>query len=336
MIIKDVNYDLAIQEWSHLLDSGALQNDQELIAKIYLAGVKAEKNMAYYLGVRFSDHQDLIVFNNLKIEHNGYTAQIDHLVLSRWSAYFIETKNVSHKLHINADGQWARVYGRKHKPFESPIEQSRRHESTLFNMLESRLPEFMGKILGFQKTFRKQIDVHHWVAIPYKATITGPGKKAIAEHLKYSDPIPQLIEDNHKKVKSSFVGAAIADLQSSDHEKRFAAFTKEEFKACCQIIIDSDISQTPLEQAHAFIDTLPAEAADIENTPDSDNNADALKQPQSTVDNHCEASTAKPTPRCPKCDKPMVLRTALRGANAGKQFYGCSSYPQCKGIINVD
>jgi restriction system protein len=34
---------------------------------------------------------------------------------------------------------------------------------------------------------------------------------------------------------------------------------------------------------------------------------------------------------CPLCGKPMVLRTAIRGANAGNQFWGCSAYPACKG-----
>lgn len=36
------------------------------------------------------------------------------------------------------------------------------------------------------------------------------------------------------------------------------------------------------------------------------------------------------TPDCPTCGRPMVLRTSRRGANAGNQFWGCSSYPTCK------
>jgi restriction system protein len=37
------------------------------------------------------------------------------------------------------------------------------------------------------------------------------------------------------------------------------------------------------------------------------------------------------TPSCPLCRKPMVIRTARRGTNAGSQFWGCSGYPACKG-----
>jgi restriction system protein len=41
-------------------------------------------------------------------------------------------------------------------------------------------------------------------------------------------------------------------------------------------------------------------------------------------------SDSNATPGCPACGKPMVLRTARRGANAGSQFWGCSGYPGCK------
>jgi len=35
-------------------------------------------------------------------------------------------------------------------------------------------------------------------------------------------------------------------------------------------------------------------------------------------------------PVCPKCGVPMVLRTAGRGEQAGRQFYGCPNYPKCR------
>ena len=41
-------------------------------------------------------------------------------------------------------------------------------------------------------------------------------------------------------------------------------------------------------------------------------------------------------PTCPDCQSSMVLRTARKGRNAGGQFWGCSNYPRCKGIVNLD
>ncbi len=44
---------------------------------------------------------------------------------------------------------------------------------------------------------------------------------------------------------------------------------------------------------------------------------------------------AQHIPECPQCGSLMVLRTAQSGNNAGKQFWGCTAYPKCKGIVRL-
>lgn len=39
------------------------------------------------------------------------------------------------------------------------------------------------------------------------------------------------------------------------------------------------------------------------------------------------------SPACPKCGGAMVRRAAKRGAHAGASFWGCTSYPGCRGIV---
>lgn len=39
---------------------------------------------------------------------------------------------------------------------------------------------------------------------------------------------------------------------------------------------------------------------------------------------------------CPRCGAALILRTAKKGANAGKQFYGCSAFPKCRYIKNIE
>lgn len=39
---------------------------------------------------------------------------------------------------------------------------------------------------------------------------------------------------------------------------------------------------------------------------------------------------------CPRCGGKLVLRKAKTGANAGKEFYGCSNYPKCRYIKNIE
>ncbi|MBI5269447.1 MAG: restriction endonuclease [Burkholderiales bacterium] len=38
---------------------------------------------------------------------------------------------------------------------------------------------------------------------------------------------------------------------------------------------------------------------------------------------------------CPVCAKPMVRRTAKRGAQAGRDFWGCTGYPDCRGTRSI-
>lgn len=53
------------------------------------------------------------------------------------------------------------------------------------------------------------------------------------------------------------------------------------------------------------------------------------------VSNETRESVEESSARCPKCGSEMVLRTAKRGDNQGGKFWGCSNYPECRGIVNV-
>ena len=37
-------------------------------------------------------------------------------------------------------------------------------------------------------------------------------------------------------------------------------------------------------------------------------------------------------PSCPKCRSPMVRRQVKAGDNAGREFWGCSTFPKCRGM----
>lgn len=59
-----------------------------------------------------------------------------------------------------------------------------------------------------------------------------------------------------------------------------------------------------------------------------------------------QAAAARPEPRsapaananqdCPKCGGAMIKRIAKQGANAGKAFWGCSNFPQCRGVVSIE
>ncbi|MCU0562575.1 MAG: four helix bundle suffix domain-containing protein [Desulfobacterales bacterium] len=54
-----------------------------------------------------------------------------------------------------------------------------------------------------------------------------------------------------------------------------------------------------------------------------------------SADRTDRADRPQPSPDCPKCGKPMALRTAQKGKNAGRQFWGCTGYPECKNVAEI-
>jgi four helix bundle suffix protein len=65
---------------------------------------------------------------------------------------------------------------------------------------------------------------------------------------------------------------------------------------------------------------MKARATESSETSDRSDKSDKSDQPNA--------------PACPKCGKPMRRRTARQGVNAGKAFWGCSGYPECKGTLS--
>ena len=41
------------------------------------------------------------------------------------------------------------------------------------------------------------------------------------------------------------------------------------------------------------------------------------------------------TPMCPSCGSSMAKRKARRGVNVGGEFWGCATYPACKGTLSI-
>ncbi|MBD5170739.1 MAG: hypothetical protein HDT07_01850 [Bacteroidales bacterium] len=41
-------------------------------------------------------------------------------------------------------------------------------------------------------------------------------------------------------------------------------------------------------------------------------------------------------PACPKCGKPMQRRMQKKGQFQGREFWGCSDYPNCNGLRHIN
>ena len=83
------------------------------------------------------DERDYRVFTDLILPVAGGTTQIDHLVLSRFGIFVIETKNLSGWIFGGANqAKWIQVQKRSKRSFQNPIRQNYSHVKAVQKILE--------------------------------------------------------------------------------------------------------------------------------------------------------------------------------------------------------
>ena len=273
MTIKLVDYQKRIKQINETLALQEVKKDSRLKKKLYgiRSGFEAEASMAYELDVHFKDQKDIVVLNDIKIEHNGFTAQIDHLVLTCYSAYFIETKESHKAIKVNQYLDWFR----DGKPIKSPISQSENHGKILFDLLENNIKHFMSKSFGIYHKLGTYTQ-YHYIAIGGNANIEGDGRKLIKDQLLKYDQITKNILNHHKKSSKKYL---IADLKDND---KFKTLDTKELKKMAEFILDNDISEDD-----------PLKAFNIE-------------APQASIQNN-EAACSNAR-KCDKCSNEMILK----------------------------
>ena len=194
--------------------------------------------------------------HNVTLQTPDGTTQIDHVFVSRFGIFVVETKNMQGWIfggeHL---AQWTQRIYKKSFKFQNPLRQNYKHVKALEALLDVP-PETIHSVVVFagNSTFKT----------PMPANVTKAG--GYIRYIK-SFQTPVLTE--------SQVEAAVSQIQSGRLE--------------------------PTRETHRqHVQQLKAR-----NKP----NAERL---------------------CPKCGSAMLKRTSKRGANTGKQFWGCSAFPRCR------
>ncbi|GAG76019.1 unnamed protein product, partial [marine sediment metagenome] len=105
--------------------------------KIYfnnILGWWAEKKVARFLSKLNPKKYKII--NNLMIETEGNTTQIDHLVISNYGIFIIESKNYYGWITGNDYGDWLLTIYRYKRKIINPIRQNYGHVQVLKNLLK--------------------------------------------------------------------------------------------------------------------------------------------------------------------------------------------------------
>jgi hypothetical protein len=111
----------------------------ELELKATMSGNSGEGSSAYYLDFAYKDSKNWAVIHDLRIEHSGRVAQIDHLLINRFlDIYVLESKNYFYGIKVTEHGEFLRYTGKAFQGIESPIEQNKRHMDLLQKTINDR------------------------------------------------------------------------------------------------------------------------------------------------------------------------------------------------------
>jgi hypothetical protein len=93
---------------------------------------------------------DYHLLNHITLKLKDGTTQIDHILISRFGVFVIETKNFSGWLFANANhATWTQVFIHKKFQFQNPIFQNMRHVEAVKNALDFLHPSTVKSVVVF-------------------------------------------------------------------------------------------------------------------------------------------------------------------------------------------
>jgi predicted RNA-binding Zn-ribbon protein involved in translation (DUF1610 family) len=202
------------------------------------------------------------LIKNVTLPTEDGTTQIDHIIVSKYGIFVVETKNMKGWIFGSpSQKKWTQKIYKHSNQFQNPLDQNYKHVKTIESLLG----------LNDQQ-------VHSVVVFVGDSTF----KTEMPENVTYGFGYIRFIKSKNQTVL-----------------------------------------------AKSKVDEIIRKIEEGRLTPSFETNKEHVEHVKHIV------SEKKMSNTCPKCGSPMVLREAKNGQNAGKQFWGCSKFPQCRSIVNV-
>lgn len=305
---------------------------------------------------------------------NGGSTQIDHVIVSVYGIFVIETKNYKGWIYgKETQRQWTQSFpnGSKYR-FQNPLRQNYLHIKTLADLLGLELSYFHS-IIAFigecELKTRDELPEHvltsgmvSYVKKKQDKILTEDEVKSIVEQIE-SNRFSKSWRTNrqHKaylkdKHKHSNPSKNTSNQPSSKADGQAVAKTTK--KPTPEPIVKETAKRAILKnrevqrwsgQTEIESSDLPVDSMNTQQTMIPHNIADKLfltpfeiveSEPQvdepATVELTDHTATVTQVPICPRCNGEMIKRVAKTGARQGQPFYGCHQFPKCRGVVNVN
>lgn len=371
MILKNKDPRTAdIAELNRLLALPLDQRQRSLVQqelRTLQAGEKNEENAAYFLDFHLKDSQNWVVIHDLRIEHRGKVAQIDHLVINRFLYTFVlESKSYCFGVKITPEGEFLRWDGKAYRGIESPVEQNNRHIFALEQSIKDRAlaPTRLGMTIP--------ISFQNVVLISPKARIDRAGTDNAASVIK-ADAFWTHAQKEVDKISIFEVGKIISSESLKEFGERLIRLHRPagSMNYMAKFGICEDLPRSPapknIVSSPPPSSCEPASAVTAEPRCDECavvveskvvafcrfnkskfNGKTLCRECQQKVGGNVESkdkeeriqstfdAASPPTPTCPACNAAMVKRQAKKGPNAGGWFWACTEFPKCRKVLPLE
>lgn len=263
--------------------------------------------MAFYLQREFRKSKALFLINDLRISHLEDTAQIDHLIVSQYGLFIIESKSVHGKVIVNEHDEWARTFNDKIEGMPSPVLQAQAQGRVIKELLIANKENLLGKMLfgRVQKGFN-YCPVFVYIAVSDSGVIE---RKTDVSELFKADKVAKEIAAKLKDLKRKD-----SILNSKIWEDMPWEMKVEEARTVADFLLSM---HRPLSRADSAVpESLPT----LEITP--------AEMPG-------KGFVPKVGAVCPQCEKHKLTRKSVARSNGTEtDFLACEGYPSaCKAIF---
>ena len=293
---------------------------------------------------------------------NGGSTQIDHVIVSKYGIFVIETKNYKGWIYgSEKQKQWTQAFpnGSKYK-FQNPLRQNYLHIKTLAELLELEMSYFHSMIAFIGECELKTRD--ELPAHVLKGGIVSYIKSKQDEILSDADIllIVEQVETNrfakswrtNRTHKAYLKDKHAPKVNKPDNkiilnqEQKPAEPNKQvkieapakQYEQWSGQVEQDDVLSMPFTSRNAVFMTpfevLDSESSEIKIKTSEPAKASSLIDRPATSKKVDDIASITSAPSCPKCHSEMIQRIAKKGARQGQTFYGCSQFPKCRGVVN--
>lgn len=284
------------------------------------AGLKGEQESAYEIDFHYGASKNWMIIHDFRIECDGRTAQIDHLIINRFLDIWVcESKHFSEGITINEHGECSAFYDSKPYGVPSPIEQNKKHIAVLESVFKTKMVNLPTR-LGFSinPTINSLILVSKGARIG-RPKIKIDGLDSIIKNDQFKTRIDKVIDgDNNPLGMAKLIGSDTLE----DFVRRLAAI------------------HMPIDfNWHAKFG-LPKESPISPHIPPSRPMKNAARitgaNPELMLVQQSEKTfVPKVGAPCPECGQQKLIRKSInRSDGTETDFLACQGYPSsCKAIF---